>query len=190
MKKACLSFLARPARLSRSILIVAAVGLASAAWGAATVAEHGATALTPHPAASANTYLSVLGPAPLRIYSPLLPARVALLPPLAMFDPPPLPVPTSADSTTNQLVQLGPPAPPPPLAPGTYGPPPPEASTSLVLDPTLGGSPPDSIITPQMLVQFFKPAGSNSLGGVWSVPAFVPPNPPATRPSTATYRSP
>lgn len=190
MKKACLSLLARPARLSRSILILAAVGLAPAAWGAATVVERDVPAYLPHPAASANTYLPALGPAPLRIFSPLIPARVALLPPLAMFDPPPLPVPASPDSTTNQVVELGPPAPPPPLAPATYGPPPPEPSTSIVLDPTLGGSPPDSIITPQMLVQFFKPVGSNCLGGAWSVPAFVPPNPPATRPSTATYRSP
>jgi hypothetical protein len=71
-----------------------------------------------------------------------------------------------------------------------YGPPPPEAATTLVPDATVGLGSPEPIITPQMLVQFFKPVGSNYLGGTWSLPAFVPPNAPVTKPSTATYQSP
>ncbi len=194
MKKACLSVLARlPAAPSPplGLLLGAALLLSQPAWGDAVAPTPGAAAHLPRPAGSPKAYLPVLGPAPLRVSFPPAVTRTAQLPPLAMFDPPPLPEPVPPDATTNQLVELGPPAPPPPPpAPTAYGPPPPEAATSLVFDPALGAAPPEAIVTPQMLVQFFKPVGSNYLGGTWSVPMFVPPSPPATKSSTATYQTP
>lgn len=66
----------------------------------------------------------------------------------------------------------------------------PEAGSGLLVDPAVSAVAP-TVITPQMLVQFFRPTGSNLLGGAWSVPVFVPPTAPpaAVRPSSATYRS-
>jgi hypothetical protein len=111
-----------------------------------------------------------------------------------MFEPPPTPEPDPAVAATNQPTSLLAVAPSPDSAPAAdtpvYGPPAPDAFGPPPPDPTLSMPSADAIVTPQMLVQFFKPVGSNCLGGAWSVPVFVPPNPPAqTRPSTATYRS-
>jgi len=200
MKKACLSSLAkRPAPPSRrhSRLFAAAVGLALVAGGLVAAAEAGASVQPPPPKRAANPYLPVLGPLPLRVSFPAPPGPPPQLPPLAMSDPPPPPEPLPTSGMTNQAVAT---AAAPPVAPPAdalsatgefpiYGPPPPEANSSLVFDPMLSGAAPAMIVTPQMLVQFFKPVGSNCLGGVWTMPVFVPPDPPAQKSSTASYRS-
>ena len=202
MKKVCRSFPASlPVPLSalRFLWLLAAFGLGPAAL-AAVGSEHGSADLLSRAPASPHVYLSVLGPAPLRIHSPSLPSPTAQLPPLPMFDPPP--PASSPDSATNQAakppsgatpVLSAPTAPALPLllAPGpeVYGPPSPDEAAGLVADSTVGALPSAPIVTPQMLVQFFKPLGSNCLGGTWSVPVFVPPSPPATKPSSATYQS-
>jgi hypothetical protein len=41
-----------------------------------------------------------------------------------------------------------------------------------------------------MLLQFFRPVGSNYIGGTWVVPPFIPPTPPSPPASSAVYRSP
>jgi hypothetical protein len=197
----------------RHLLLAATLCLARVTAGAPGDVEHGATALLPRPASGPGVYLPALGPAPLRILSPRLPGRTALLPPLAMFDPPALPPPSPPAATSNlaaQALSPGPTAPAgftgpngpvfmassaapntsvAPPAPG-YPPAPPDPAGAFELDPSLGGAAPGPIVTPQMLVQFFKPVGSNCVSGAWSVPAFVPPNPPSPRPSTATYQTP
>lgn len=199
MKKACLSLPGRPPALPdgpRFLWFLAAVCLTQATLGAAAPPESGASALQPRKSAPPNAYLPALGPEPLRITYPRNQPLVAQLPPLAMFDPPPPAETPPPDSTTNQVVEVTPPVPPAPPAPPTlppdlpaYGPPPSGVTSPLVFDPTLPAPPSMPIVTPQMLVQFFKPVGSNCLGGAWSVPMFVPPDPPATKPSTATYTS-
>ena len=45
------------------------------------------------------------------------------------------------------------------------------------------------IVTPAMLTEYFRPAGSNLIGGAWTVPVFVPPTTTQQRSSSATYRS-
>lgn len=196
MKKPCHPLPAGPpvpAKRISCFLLVVATSLTPVAAGATDTAEHGATALVarPAPANAKGGYLRALGPAPLRILSPDLQTPPVQLPPLAMFEPPPTPEPAVA--VTNQSAGLL--AATPPTAPADdtpfYGPPAPDAYGQPPPDPTLAMPSADGIITPQMLVQFFKPVGSNCLGGAWSVPVFVPPSPPTqTRPSTATYRSP
>lgn len=195
MKKPCLSFRANPpaqAKRISCILFAAAISLTLAPAWATETAERGAASPPPKRTSSKGGYLQTLGPAPLRILSPDLQTPAVQLPPLAMSDPPP--VPETADAATNLPAPLRASGPPADFVPADdipfYGPPAPDALGQPPPDPTLSMPSSDVIITPQMLVQFFKPVGSNCIGGAWSVPVFVAPSPPTqTRPSTATYIS-
>lgn len=164
-------------------------------------------------------YLPVVGPAPLRLTRRLPPPPPATLPPLLLTDPPiaerlsgqnPPPAPT-----TNTTANLPPEAAnvPPVLptdavlagfpTPATQEPTawsadpasaseplpwPPSAQAPPTAGPTLSSAAP--IVTPQMLLQYFRPIGSNYVNGAWSIPVFVPPVPPPAPQSSATYRSP
>lgn len=137
---------------------------------------------------TSGAYLSRLGPAPLRVVRAATPATNYVLPPLAMKDPDPSPEgqkPTNAapSSPPAPSVPDRPPEPPGPVAGGPG---------SLLVDPAADPRMVPPIYTPQMLVQFFKPLGSNRVAGAWSVPVFVPPSTPGgpTRSSSATYVSP
>ena len=52
----------------------------------------------------------------------------------------------------------------------------------------LMGTLPSAIVTPQMLIQFFRPTGTNNLLPGLMTPVFAPPTPPGLS-STAVYRS-
>lgn len=162
-------------------------------------------------------YLPVVGPAPLRLTRRLPPPASASLPPLLLTDPTtaerasgddPAPAP---DPTTNLPTEA---ASVPPLLPTdavlaglpptatqelTAGPADPaSASEALPWPPSVpaplpaGPAAPSAapIVTPQMLLQYFRPIGSNYVNGAWSIPVFVPPVPPPAPQSSATYRSP
>jgi hypothetical protein len=142
--------------------------------------------------ARAEGYLSRTGPVPLRFTVEKPTSPPIELPPLAMEDPAPAPTvetntvaeaPTSPD--TNQ------PEPDPATlaqpAPEQVGPPAPEVAASAPASDML-------VVTPQMLVEYFKP-GSASTNAA-NMPVYVPVGftPPtaviANRPSSqATYRT-
>ena len=191
MKKHCLSLPGtRPSapKSTRVILLVATVFLAQAALGPRLYAGAGDVSRVRRLDRSAHSYLPVLGPAPLRIQKSNAPLPTLVLPPLAMEDPPPV-QPMASPTTNNPVVKKGATSLPTVKATADSAPPPLE----LVNPPgepmfSFGTAAP--IITPQMLVRFFKAVGSNHLGGAWSVPVFVPPSPPPSKSSTATYQSP
>ncbi len=133
-----------------------------------------------------GSYLSTLGPVPLRVRRTKAPSSVLVMPPLAMRDPVPPP-----ESATTNAPPGPPPSPPPEERLPEVGPPLAGSPGSLLVDPQAEGRAPTPIYTPQMLVQFFKPAGSNRVAGAWSVPVFLPPSlpPGPTRSSSATYIS-
>lgn len=180
MKKAWLSSVA-PLRLRLSR--VPALGLLATALAAAALAAGAASPRAP--TRPGGSYLPTLGPAPLRIL-PVKPfVTPAILPPLSMKDP--VAAPAAGDTNAANAGAASASA----------------ASSSLGPVPSPAGSPPSllteagaaetssgPIYTPQMLVQFFRPLGSNLVSGAWNVPVFVPPSVPASRPSSATYRSP
>ena len=204
-----------PASLALLLCPALLTGEWSALAAGEVAAERAGAELMRHPPAGIRSYLPTLGPSPLRLYSPAPPMHAAQLPPLAMTDPPPesagasgglepafqgpplppgfsyqSPAPAAPDTAGNPPVPPEPmgPAEPPPVGDGSAVPP--VGAPGGLLAAGFENAPPGAIITPQMLVQFFKPTGSNYQGGGWSVPVFVPPSAPATtRPSTATYRS-
>lgn len=194
MKKACQSYPARPVASQLIAILLAACLLPTALRAADTSAPVSGA----KPTKSKGVYLQTLGPAPLRIMSGDLPSSSTPLPKLALKDT------SSEDSASQNPSNEAPPNQPSgPLTAPQPNPIPAEPDYPMYGPPSLDSlgqtGPPgnaavmpsqDGIVTPQMLVQYFKPVGSNYLGGAWSVPVFVPPTPPApSRPSTATYRS-
>lgn len=169
------------------------VAPASAAPVPPPVSSHQAARARPVARGAGPHYLPAVGPAPLRIQPPARPpAGGVVLPPLVMKDPEPARVdPSAGAAATNGLASAA-------GSSATNRPPvladlPPistEAGATLVTEVGAGDVIPQPIFTPQMLVQFFKPYGSNLVGGVWNVPAFLPPPSVPTRSSSATYRSP
>ena len=143
------------------------------------------------PTPPTHAWLPAIGPAPMRFQAPD-PISHATLPPLAMEDPPagpPLARTEPSAAATSHPASATPPGSPLPAPPSTGPAPAPTAPNAQPGSPPLLAGPEAPIVTPQMLVQFFKPVGSNNLGGVWSTPVFIPPNPPPTKSSTATYQS-
>jgi hypothetical protein len=167
-------------------------------------------------AAGPTGYLPVVGPAPLRLVRRLPPPPIATLPPLFLIDPPvaeqpagdnPPPVPTPPHNAPEAAYSR-------PVLPtdatlagfpataaqeGTASaadpatlPEPVPWPPSVPAPPTAGAPLPPvaPLVTPQMLLQYFRPSGSNYLNGAWSIPVFVPPVPPPPPQSSATYRSP
>ncbi len=142
------------------------------------------TTARPHRSTSASgTYLPILGPMPLRLLrTNSLPLPHFVLPPLLMSDPAPPTSPPKAGGTSDGTPPiLGPE--PPPLEPPVTEPGPPFA------DPLVNPEARQAIVTPAMLTEYFRPAGSNFIGGAWSVPVFIPPTATGQRSSSATYRS-
>lgn len=150
----------------------------------------------------ARVYLPAVGPAPLRMQKAATSAPPASLPPLAMTDPPPRP---AAELTSTNLSANLPAPPTGEPAPAVAPVPAPTAPAPIERTPMPGngGSPllveggaddrgSGPIVTPGMLVQYFKPVGSNLVAGTLGVPVFLPPTTPASSPvksSSATYRS-
>lgn len=161
--------------------------------------------------ASAGTaYLVVIGPAPLRFEGRPrpVPRALALLPPLPMHDPLPVAPPTNAVTQTTvtnlpaATVVVSPPVPapgqanpagipatnPPPLVvlPGPLPPP-----TGPLLGPWLDPNDPQSLLTAQMLIHYFRPQGTNAPGPTVATPLFIPPRPAGSFPSsTVRYSTP
>ena len=150
-------------------------------------------------------YLPVLGPGPLRFRAPPPPpGDRPVLPPLPKGDEVPIvkEEPVMPYLVPDLSTLLTPPAPlalPPPVldepAPTVI------KASSPVLAPsattTISGpvveSDSGNLLTPQMLVQFFRSqAGrTNGTGTILAVPAFTPPPPPTPPPSsTATFSTP
>lgn len=174
-------------RVSRGVL---AMFLAAPvlAWGAAPPADSHYSLRTRKEPRTTRAYLPTVGPIPLRIRRPAAPSVPVVLPPLAMRDP------DAASPTRTNLVAEIPTEPAKSSAEdsadaGVSG-----GEGNNALDP--GGSDRNvsPIVTPGMLVQYFKPAGTNTIGGVISVPVFVPASPPPASAvpggnvSSATYR--
>lgn len=154
-------------------------------------------------------YLAVIGPAPLRFETRPrpLPRALAILPPLVMQDPLPL------APSTNTVAEVPPPNPPPPavatnlpvatitqvpivpLLPPTNPPvvlvptplPPP---TGPLLGPLFDLNDPNSLLTAQMLIHYFRPQGTNTSGTSVAVPLFIPPRPASPPSSTVRYTTP
>ncbi len=149
-------------------------------------------------------YLAVIGPAPLRFEGRArpVPHAIAMLPPLLMQDPVPPAPPTNAVAlaTTN---------PPPPAvaqpipvitnvavatvtvtnAPIVFPPTAIPPATGPLLSPMFDPSDPNSLLTAQMLIRYFRPVGTN--GGTAVIgPLFLPPPPPQPPSSKATYSTP
>lgn len=158
-------------------------------------------------ASAGAAYLAVIGPAPLRFEARArpVPRARALLPPLLMQDPLPPAPPTNAVTqttatnpppamvTTNLPVAVAPHLPvvttvsvtnPPPLVllPGPLQP------TGPLLGPLFD---PNSLLTAQMLIHYFRPLGTNASGANVAVPLFIPPRPAPPPPSsTVRYTTP
>lgn len=157
-------------------------------------------------------YLAVIGPAPLRFETRPrpLPRAIAMLPPLNMQDPLP---PAPATNTVAEATPPSPPPPPPPavatnlpvatisqvpivpLLPPTNPPvllvptplPPP---TGPLLSPLFDPNDPNSLLTAQMLIHYFRPQGTNAAGANIAVPLFIPPRPASPPSSTVRYTTP
>jgi hypothetical protein len=153
-------------------------------------------------------YLAIIGPAPLRFAQRPKPVQLALaaLPPLQMHDPEPVAPPTNivthvtatnapqtitnalpVEPVTNAIVvpavvvtnlpvvAIQQPLPPP---------------TGPLLGP-LDASDPNSLMTAQMLIHYFRPHGTNAVGVPIATPLFVPPRPAPLPPSsTVRYTTP
>ena len=161
--------------------------------------------------AFAGAYLADVGPTPLRYQTPKSPAKIIRLPPLATEEEP---------VSTNAAVSVSVPASAPPASPApavrlvssSPGPrivPPPTAATNVSNATETAGpataaneqpadSQPDASsandllgITPQMVVEYFKPAQSptNAPGASVYVPVGFTPPAPASAPSKAAYNS-
>lgn len=146
------------------------------------------------PGRGKRPYLPVVGPAPLRLLPVAEAGRRPAFAPLVDVDP--LTTAEVDEGVAPAGYDLSPatPSEPPvpvvvPAAPAVATDPLPGGS-GLLVDPAYGVSAP-VVVTPQMLVHFFRPSGSNQVGAGLAVPVFIPPSaPPAmTKPSTATYRA-
>ncbi len=153
-------------------------------------------------------YLTVIGPAPLRFGGRARPVAraLALLPPLLMQDPLPPAPPTNAvtqATVTNpppETVTVAPPAPvvtnlpvvttlavtnpPVVLLPGPLSP------TGPLLGPLFDPNDPNSLLTAQMLIHYFRPLGTNASGASVVTPLFTPPQPAPPPSSTVRYSTP
>lgn len=153
-------------------------------------------------------YLAVIGPAPLRFEGRTrpVPRALALLPPLLMQDPLPPAPPTNAVAQTTatnpppETVTVAPPAPvltnlpiattltatnpPVVLLPGPLSP------TGPLLGPLIDPNDPNSLLTAQMLIHYFRPLGTNASGASIITPLFTPPRPASPPSSTVRYSTP
>lgn len=134
---------------------------------------------------ASGAYLPELGPSPLRFrLRPALVATVAMLPPLRMTDAPPMTNDMASVAATNELLTVV----SEPLGPVWPGP----AGTNDVPATTTSGAPgvptqQPSVVTPQMLADFFRNAGGATNPPPPSATGtFTPPPAPA---SSATYKS-
>lgn len=194
MKKVCLSSAhpapaVRPPRWFVGVLLAAVVA-PSVVFGGHMPAEPRMSVEGRREGRATRAYLTAIGPIPLRIRRPSVPGPVVVLPPLAMRDP----VPSAEATRTNLTAEI-----PKPASTGPSGDPDmggAEESSSTGLDAsTTDSSGADArvtpIVTPSMLVQYFKPTGTNAPGAGFAVPVFVPATPPVStggRSSSATYR--
>jgi hypothetical protein len=162
-------------------------------WGAATPADSHYTLRTRKEPKTTRAYLPTVGPIPLRIRRPAPPSVPAVLPPLAMRDPEPAPQSTRTNLVAEIPTDMGKLSPDDPADGGAdigAG-----GDGRNPLDPGGTDANVSPIVTPGMLVHYFKPASSNAPGGAISLPVFLPasPPPPSTVPggnvSSATYRS-
>lgn len=186
MKKACRSFRGQPqapgnGRLALGILLLAILALGA---GAASPPpdSHSAARSGVKPGKGPRTYLQTVGPAPLRVEPRAVPVHGTVLPPLAKDDPVrKLSDPAREAASTNHAASI-----PAPFEPSSLGP---TGAGSLLS----GTNPEDAvvtpIVTPSMLMQYFRPMGTNGFGAGVAFPVFVPPTAPVSRPSSATYRS-
>lgn len=169
-------------------------------------------------AAQASGYLQVAGPVPLRFLAEPIPGEPYLLPPLSLTDVTPMPPeePASAPAATN--IATAPIAEEEPTVPLPKPPEPPSADvTAAALENLFSGAnanplgipapqnpaplTPDSqqkasdmlVVTPQMLIEYFKPGrvATNGVGASIFVPVgFRPPEAVLPSPSSkATYHS-
>ena len=139
-------------------------------------------------------YLPGIGPAPLRFQiRPAFVATVSMLPPLQMLEPA---VPSEARDVNATVASVDVDAPTTPTAPAP-SPDTIQSSEAVAVTPPLQAPaepaptvPAAPVITPQMLIEFFKPVGrTNSAEAVVVSGAFLPPQPPpAPTSSAATYR--
>ena len=149
-------------------------------------------------------YLAVIGPAPLRFEGRLRPVHrvLALLPPLLMEDPiPPVPATNTVTQIAASDLPPAPEAPPVPALPIVTtlsitnppiillpGPLPP---TGPLLGPLFDPNDPNSLLTAQMLIHYFRPPGTNAPAAGVLGPLFIPPRPVAPPPSsTVRYTTP
>lgn len=159
-------------------------------------------------------YLAIIGPAPLRFETRPrpIPSALALLPPLRLEEPLPPAPPTNAlallTATNPQPavavagpVAVAPPAPALtnlPLATALLVTNPivpllpfyPPAATGPLLAPGFDPNDPNALITAQMLIHYFRPQGTNTIGTSVLGPLFLPPRPASPPSSTIRYTTP
>lgn len=151
-------------------------------------------------------YLPATGPAPLRFRPPKTTSSVRLLPPLFMGDPASVPVPLeNTNASPNKMNSVGNQSQPrssatasvvshSPLAPTNSVPLLPTGQSALATNAnltliSLNETNPAPMVTPQMLVPFFRSPATNNPPATVVLPAFVPPtsvNPPS---SSAVYKT-
>lgn len=148
---------------------------------------------------STRGYLAEVGPAALRFQEPPPPRMAVLLPPLPREAPDVSASTedgsTNASPTTASLNETDANIPPwpPEMVPGMEPEPaavPPTALTTS-LEPTAMPRPTGPVISPQMLLDYFRPirSGTNALIQGVTIPVqFIPPTPIAPPSSSATYR--
>ncbi len=164
-------------------------------------------------ASASAGYLALIGPAPLRFAGRArsVPQALARLPKLELEDPlppvlltntvavvtatnpPPVGVATVVTPPATPPVVTFPPAPPAPVAtnpPVVFPPFLPPPPTGLLLGPLLDPNDPNSLLTPQMLIQYFRPQGTNAPGVSVLAPFFSPPRPAVPPSSTVRYTTP
>ncbi len=195
MKRAFRSFLGpRPVLAKRlsSAGCLLSVLIASGVLGAPPIDSHFA-ARTQKQARTSRAYLSSVGPAPLRVEVPTVPVHGTVLPPLAMNDTDRKGSGAGRDGAGTKVLS----AIPSPTVPASGGegasvtpnPLPAGGSSSLLVGPGAEDASVAPIVTPSMLVPYFRPVGGNAVRGVFALPVFVPPTVPTSKPSSATYRS-
>lgn len=152
--------------------------------------------------AAPTGYLPSIGPAPVRYQPPAPPANPGRLPPLAMTEstnapayvaPPVTTIShsskTASSSNVTSMTNAESLLVPPSLGPvaseeETWS----EAISNPFLVSPFSTAP---LVTPQMLLEFFKPGNTNNnFSPGFHVPVFIPPLPPSSAPSSrAIYRS-
>lgn len=155
-------------------------------------------------------YLALIGPAPLRFEGRVRsPERArALLPTLVMQDAVASTNAVAPELGTNAVTEvtasppsiapsIAPPAPLPVvtlltnLPPVTLLPTPLPPPTGPLLGPWMDPNDPNSLLTAQMLIHYFRPFGTNAPGTTVLTPLFSPPRPASSPPSsTVRYLTP